>query len=154
MQYQRTEYTFKRLHDKNEALRTILLLLIQDKAYQFLPLRQVATFDQSVLHDNYILMIQGDKAVGLISWIEISETVKDDCLKMDRSPLLNEIQTVGDAIYCTATTAIDAKLLYPMWKYFAKLQAHRDVLVKRHFKAGKDVSHPIMLIKNCRVVSH
>ena len=148
------DFTFSTLANKDEALRIGLHLLLNDPNYQKLPLRQVSTFYKSIVNNYYLFMIVGNKAVGVVMWLKVSSTVRDNCLLLDRSPLVSELSHQGDALYCTAFAALEPKFLLPLLKYFIKSQAKQDVLIKRHFKSGKKVSQPIILVKNQKRVKH
>jgi hypothetical protein len=140
--------TFSVLANKDEALRVGLHLLLTDPNYQPLPLRQVATFYKSIVSHCYLFMIVGNKAVGVVMWLKVSAAVRDNCLLLDRSPLVSELSDQGDTIYCTVLAALEPKFLLPLYKNFVKSQANQDILMKRHFKGGKQLSQPIILIKN------
>ena len=141
-------FTFSTLSNKDEALRISLHLLLNDPNYQMLPLRQVSTFYKSIVNNCYLFMILGNKAVGVIMWLKASAAVRDNCLLLDRSALVSELSHQGDAIYCTAFAALEPKFLIPLLKYFIKSHADEDILIKRHFKKGIKVSHPIILVRN------
>lgn len=142
------DFTFSTLASKDEALRIGLHILLNDPNYQKLPLRQVSTFFKSIVNNCYLFMIMGNKAVGVIMWLKVSASVRDNCLLLDRSALVSELSHEGDTIYCIAFAALDPKFLLPLWKYFIKSQANQDILIKRHFKNGIKVSQPIILVKN------
>lgn len=146
------DFTFSTLANKDESLRIGLHLLLSDPNYQKLPLRQVSTFYKSIVNNCYLFMILGNKAVGVIMWLKASAAVRDNCLLLDRSPLVSELSHQGDTIYCIAFAALEPKFLLPLWKHFIKSQANQEILIKRHFKNGIKVSQPIFLVKNKRRV--
>jgi hypothetical protein len=93
-------------------------------------------------------MIQDNKAVGVIMWLKVNAAVRDNCLLLDRSALMSELSHQGDTIYCIAFATLEPKFLLPLLRYFIKSQANQDILIKRHFKNGIKVNHPIFLVKN------
>ena len=148
MQQNSSKLRFSTLLNKDEALRIILIMLIRDKSYQTLPLRQIHTFYQSILYNNYILMLSENKPVAVIMWMGVPSDVKDDCLLRDRTPLVSELVSKGDSIYCIAFTSIEPGKLLNLWRHFAKTYQDQDILIKRHFKRGKRQTSTIMLIRN------
>jgi hemolysin-activating ACP:hemolysin acyltransferase len=142
------DFTYATLANKDEALRIALNLLLKDPNYQKLPLRQVSTFYKSIVNNCYLFMIQGNKAVGVLMWLKTSAAVRDNCLLLDRSPLVSELSHQGDAIYCIAFATLEPNYFLPLFRFFIKTHAHQDILIKRHFKNGKKVNQPIMLVKN------
>jgi hypothetical protein len=143
-----SNYTYERLANHDEAFRISLLLLINDPSYQLLPLRQATTIYQSICSSNYFLMLRGHTAFGVILWMEISDTVKTDCMQKDRSPFVHELSERGDALYCTGLSATKPGLVLPLWRHLTQAHAHRDILVKRHFQRGKLKIQPIALVRN------
>ena len=142
------DFTYATLANKDEALRIALHILLKDPNYQKLPLRQVSTFYKSIVNNYYLFMIQGNKAVGVMMWLKVSAAVRDNCILLDRSALVSELSHQGDAIYCIAFATLEPKFLLPLLRYFIKSQANQDILIKRHFKNGIKVNHPIFLVKN------
>ena len=142
------DFTYATLANKDEALRIALHILLKDPNYQKLPLRQVSTFYKSIVNNYYLFMIQGNKAVGVMMWLKVSAAVRDNCILLDRSALVSELSHQGDAIYCIAFATLEPKFLLPLLRYFIKSQANQDILIKRHFKNGTKVNHPIFLVKN------
>ena len=142
------DFTYATLANKDEALRIALHILLKDPSYQMLPMRQVSTFYKSIVNNYYLFMIQDNKAVGVIMWLKVNAAVRDNCLLLDRSALMSELSHQGDTIYCIAFATLEPKFLLPLLRYFIKSQANQDILIKRHFKNGIKVNHPIFLVKN------
>lgn len=82
--------------------------------------------------------------------MEISAEVSNDCLINDRSPFVSELTEKSDAIYCLAFVSLEPKALLQLWRKFAMNYTERDILIKRHFKGGKSMVKPIVLIRNLK----
>jgi hemolysin-activating ACP:hemolysin acyltransferase len=147
-------YTFSRLANKDEAFRIILFILINDPNYQMLPMRQIVTFYTSISNDNYLLLMRENKVLAVILWMGVSATVREACLREDRSPFISELVTRGDAMYCTAFAGVQSGVLLPLWKEFIRIYQNHDISLKRHFKNGQLNPKPITLLRHQKRVVH
>lgn len=143
-----THPLFIRLENPDEALRIILHLLIRDPSYQLLPMRQINTFYQSVLNNNYILLRRNEKVLGVILWAEITRDVAETCLSNQRSPYVNELAGIADTLSVIGFTGSNFKDLLVLWRFFAKTHRHRDILIHRHFRSGKRTQKPVILFRD------
>lgn len=133
-------YQFVTLDNPDHAFRIIALAMSRHPIFRNLPLRQTPNIDQSIRFNQYILLLENSKAIGVLLWTGISKSTFEDCLEHDREPNSNERNNNVDYIYLSAFFSLKPGGLLALIRHFLKTHQHCEILFRRHFK-GIDRQH-------------